>query len=201
VLWLDEIEKGLAGVQSSGLADAGVTARVFATLNTWMQEKTKAVFVVATANDISQLPPELLRKGRFDEIFFVDLPAECERREVFGIHLGKRKRDAASFDLDALAAAAKGFSGAEIEQAIISGLLVAFEQNRDVTTQDILDAIKQTVPLSVTMREDIDMVRHWAKGRARPASRFGLADVELEGARGAGLDGSTDWVKPGVWGH
>ena len=201
VLWLDEIEKGLAGVQSSGLADAGVTARVFATLNTWMQEKTKPVFMVATANDISQLPPELLRKGRFDEIFFVDLPSESERREVFDIHLGKRKRDASSFDLDALARASEGFSGAEIEQAVISGLLAAFEQDRDVTTDDILTAIKQTVPLSVTMREDIDYVRHWAKGRARPASRFGLADVELGGTNTVTPDGSTDWVKPGVWGR
>jgi ATP-dependent 26S proteasome regulatory subunit len=201
VLWLDEIEKGLAGVQSSGLADAGVTARVFATLNTWMQEKTKPVFVVATANDISQLPPELLRKGRFDEIFFVDLPSESERRETFGIHLAKRKRDASTFDLDALAKASDGFSGAEIEQAVISGLLTAFEQDRDVTTADILEAIRQTVPLSVTMREDIDMVRHWAKGRARPASRFGLADVELDGGSGETPDASTDWVKPGVWGR
>jgi len=159
------------------------------------------VFVVATANDISQLPPELLRKGRFDEIFFVDLPSESERRETFGIHLAKRKRDASTFDLDALAKASDGFSGAEIEQAVISGLLTAFEQDRDVTTADILEAIRQTVPLSVTMREDIDMVRHWAKGRARPASRFGLADVELDGGSGETPDASTDWVKPGVWGR
>jgi ATP-dependent 26S proteasome regulatory subunit len=200
VLWLDEIEKGLAGVQSSGLADAGVTARVFATFNTWMQEKTKPVFVVATANDISQLPPELLRKGRFDEIFFVDLPAESERKEIFAIHLGKRKRDPAGYDLDALAQASDGFSGAEIEQVAISGLLVAFEAEREVTTDDLLTAIKQTVPLSVTMREDIEMVRHWAKGRARPASRFGLADIEIEGA-GDGLGRCTDWVTPRVWGR
>jgi len=198
VLWLDEIEKGLAGVQSSGLADAGVTARVFATLNTWMQEKIKPVFVVATANDISQLPPELLRKGRFDEIFFVDLPAEVERKEIFAIHLRKRKRDPQQFDLDQLAVATEGFSGAEIEQAVISGLLAAFEQERDVTTDDLLTAIKQTVPLSVTMREDIDMVRHWAKGRARPASRHGLADLQVEPSDD-GLDRCTDWVKPGLW--
>jgi len=201
VLWLDEIEKGLAGVQSSGLADAGVTARVFATLNTWMQEKIKPVFVVATANDISQLPPELLRKGRFDEIFFVDLPAESERREIFAIHIGKRKRDPTAFDLDSLAAAVDGFSGAEIEQVVISGLLAAFEQDRDVTTDDLLTAIKQTVPLSVTMREEIDYVRRWAKGRARPSSRFGLADIEPDGPRPAGPGETTTWLKPGVWGR
>ena len=198
VLWLDEIEKGLAGVESSGLADAGVTARVFATLNTWMQEKTKPVFVVATANDISRLPPELLRKGRFDEIFFVDLPAESERREILAIHVAKRGRDVKTFDLDRLAAASEGCSGAEIEQAVISGLYAAFEQDRDVTTDDVLTAFRQAVPLYVTMREEIDLVRHWAKGRARAASRFGLADVELD-TGDDGLDDSTSWVKADVW--
>ena len=194
VLWIDEIEKGLAGVQSSGMADAGVTARIFATLNTWMQEKTKPVFVVATANDISQLPPELLRKGRFDEIFFVDLPAESERREVFEIHLRKRSRDPKTFDLDRLAKECDGFSGAEIEQAVIAALYVAFEQNRDITTEDVSASIKETVPLSKTMREDIAMVRRWAKGRARPASQFGLADIELDG--GMDLEPVTNWAGP-----
>jgi len=198
VLWLDEIEKGLAGLQSSGLADAGVTARVFATLNTWMQEKIKPVFVVATANDISQLPPELLRKGRFDEIFFVDLPVESERRDIFAIHLGKRNRDAGEFGLDRLAAESDGFSGAEIEQAVISALHAAFEEEREISTEDVLTALKQTVPLSVTMREDIAMVRRWAKGRARPASRHGLADVELP-VGDEDLEGMTDWSVPGVW--
>ncbi|MCJ7750938.1 MAG: AAA family ATPase [Armatimonadetes bacterium] len=200
VLWLDEIEKGLAGVQSSGYADSGVTARVFATLNTWMQEKIKPVFVVATANDISQLPPELLRKGRFDEIFFVDLPSESERKEIFTIHLGKRQRDPNAFDLDRFAAESSGFSGAEIEQAIISALYTAFEEGREVATEDVLGAIKQTVPLSVTMREDIGLVRRWAKGRARPASRHGLADVEAEDQQDD-QDGRTNWVAPGIWGH
>jgi SpoVK/Ycf46/Vps4 family AAA+-type ATPase len=198
VLWLDEIEKGLAGVQSSGMADAGVTARVFATLNTWMQEKTKPVFVVATANDITQLPPELLRKGRFDDIFFVDLPTEDERREIFAIHLRKRKRDPNQFQLERLAAESGGSSGAEVEQAVISGMYAAFEEEREVTTEDILTVLKQTVALSVTMREDISMVRHWAKGRARPASSHALEDVELEGERGD-LGPCTDWVKPGTW--
>jgi ATP-dependent 26S proteasome regulatory subunit len=198
VLWLDEIEKGLAGVQSSGLADAGVTARVFATLNTWMQEKTRPVFVVATANDISQLPPELLRKGRFDEIFFVDLPARGERAEIFGIHLRKRKRDPSQFELDRLASESEGSSGAEIEQAVVSGMYTAFEEEREVTTEDISTALRQTVPLSVTMREDIEMVRRWAKGRARPASSHALADVQLGPADGD-LEDDTDWVKSGAW--
>jgi ATP-dependent 26S proteasome regulatory subunit len=180
VLWMDEIEKALAGVQSSALSDAGVTSRIFATLNTWMQEKVKPVFVVATANDISQLPPELLRKGRFDEIFFVDLPSEAERREIFEIHLRKRKRDVQAYDVGRLAKEAVGFSGSEIEQAIISALYVAFESDRDISTEDVSAAILETVPLSLTMREDIGMVRRWAKGRARPASLEGLADIELE---------------------
>jgi len=200
VLWLDEVEKGLAGIQSSGYADSGVTARVFATLNTWMQEKSKPVFVVATANDISQLPPELLRKGRFDEIFFVDLPSESERKEIFGIHLRKRGRNPDDFNLDQMAARSNGCSGAEIEQAVIAGLYGAFEAQREVTTEDILSALEQTVPLSITMREEIGMIRRWAKGRARPASVHGLADVELD--RGDGeLDGRTDWVAPGIWGQ
>ncbi len=188
VLWIDEIEKALAGVQSSAMADAGVTARIFASLNTWMQEKTKPVFVVATANDISQLPPELLRKGRFDEIFFVDLPAEEERREIFEIHLRKRKRDTVQYDLDRLAQEAVGFSGSEIEQAVISALYAAFEENRDITTEDVSAAVKETVPLSLTMREDIGMVRRWAKGRARPASLHGLADIEVSNG-----EEETEW--------
>jgi ATP-dependent 26S proteasome regulatory subunit len=200
VLWLDEIEKALAGIQSSGYADSGVTARVFATLNTWMQEKTHPVFVVATANDISALPPELLRKGRFDEIFFVDLPAEEEREEIFSIHLRKRGRNPEEFDLDDLAEESAGFSGAEIEQAAISALYTAFEQDRELTTDDIQTALKQTVPLSITMREDIGMVRRWAKGRARPASKHGLADLELDG-RDDEVEGRTDWVAPGIWGR
>jgi len=160
-------------------------------------KKTKPVFVVATANDISQLPPELLRKGRFDDIFFVDLPVESERREIFAIHLAKRNRTPEDFDLERLAAESDGFSGAEIEQAVVSGLYTAFEQEREVTTDDVLAALKQTVPLSVTMREEIGMVRRWAKGRARPASPHALADVALE--EGDGLDGQTTWVSPAVW--
>src|SRR5206468_11885663 len=132
VLWLDELEKGFAGTQSSAFSDGGTTSRVFASFLTWLQEKTSAVFVVATANDISQLPPELLRKGRFDEIFFVDLPAVEERREIFGIHLAKRGRDAGQFDLDALVAGSENFSGAEIEQAVISALYDAFYARQEL---------------------------------------------------------------------
>ncbi|MDD5730543.1 MAG: AAA family ATPase [Candidatus Omnitrophica bacterium] len=170
ILWLDEIEKGLSGVQSSTFSDAGTSARVFSTFLTWLQEKTASVFVIATANNIQLLPPELLRKGRFDEIFFVDLPSKDERKEIFGIHLRKRKRTPANFDLELLAHESDGYSGAEIEQAVISALYDAFLENRDINTQDILKNIKQSVPLSVTMKEDIDRTRNWSKCRARIAS-------------------------------
>lgn len=170
VLWLDELEKGFAGTQSSPFSDGGTTARVFASFVTWLQEKTAPVMVVATANDISQLPPELMRKGRFDEIFFVDLPAEEERDEIFAIHLRKRKRDPARFDLKRLAAESHGFSGAEIEQSIIAALWDAFDAGRDIDTDDIVRNIRESVPLSRTMREQIAVLREWATTRARPAS-------------------------------
>ncbi len=170
VLWLDEIEKGLSGTQSSNVSDAGTTARVFSTFLTWLQEKTKGVFVAATANNISMLPPELLRKGRFDEIFFVDLPSARERREIFAIHLKKRKRDPAKFDVAELTSLSAGFSGAEIEQIVVEGLSEAFYQDRDVSQDDLKKAITALVPLSKTMREDIDGLRAWAQTRARPSS-------------------------------
>lgn len=170
ILWVDEIEKALAGSQGSGATDGGTTARVFGTFLTWLSEKTAPVFVVATANDISQLPPELLRKGRLDEIFFVDLPDEAERAEVFRIHITKRGRDAAQFDIPALVAASEAFSGAEIEEAVISGLYDAFSEQRELTTDDVLEALRQTVPLSKTMDEQINRLRSWANGRARNAS-------------------------------
>jgi SpoVK/Ycf46/Vps4 family AAA+-type ATPase len=170
ILWIDEIEKGLSGVQSSTFSDAGTTARVFSTFITWLQEKTAAVFVIATANNIQLLPPELLRKGRFDEIFFVDLPCVEERKQIFQIHLKKRKRDPGKFDLEILSKDSDGYSGAEIEQAVISSLYDAFLENRDINTQDIIKSIKQSVPLSVTMRENIDGIRDWARFRARCAS-------------------------------
>ncbi len=171
VLWMDELEKGFAGVQSSPFSDAGTTSRVFGTFVTWLQEKTAPVFVVATANDVSQLPPELLRKGRFDEIFFVDLPDDDERKDIFRIHLAKRKRDPAAFDIDGLAAASAGFSGAEIEQAVVSALYDAFAAGQELSTEHVLRAVRSSVPLSVTMAEQIAELRLWADKRARKASR------------------------------
>jgi len=170
ILWIDEIEKGLAGLASSGRSDAGTAARVFASFLVWMQEKTAPVFVIATSNDVSLLPPELLRKGRFDEIFFVDLPNLEERQEIFAIHLHKRGRDPQHFNLLRLAEASEGFSGAEIEQVVIAGLYDAFDAGRDLTEEDLLRNIRQTVPLSRTMREQITALRHWARTHARPAS-------------------------------
>jgi len=148
ILWVDEIDKAFAGIQGSGGSDGGTTARVFGTFLTWLSEKTTAVFVVATANDISQLPPELLRKGRLDEIFFVDLPSEEERIDIFRIHLARRGRRPEDFDLKVLATVSEHFSGAEIEEAIISALYDAFYAQHDLTMDDILQTIGQTVPLS-----------------------------------------------------
>jgi SpoVK/Ycf46/Vps4 family AAA+-type ATPase len=170
ILWVDEIDKAFVGSQSSGSTDGGTTARVFGTFLTWLSEKTAPVFVVATANDISQLPPELLRKGRLDEIFFVDLPGEEERAEIFRIHLERRRRPAAGFRLAELVEASKDFSGAEIEQAIISALFDAFAENRELDTDHLLEALRQTVPLSKTMDEQLNHLRTWADGRARHAS-------------------------------
>ncbi|MDX2133105.1 MAG: AAA family ATPase [Planctomycetota bacterium] len=182
IMWIDEIDKAFAGSSGSAGADGGTTARVMSTFLTWLSEKSKPVFVLATANDISHLPPELLRKGRLDEIFFVDLPTHEERRRVFEIHIAKRKRNAAAIDTDRLAAAAAGFSGAEIEQAVISALYDAFYLGRDLTTDDILRNITQTVPLSRTMSERIESLRAWADGRARAAS----TPAEVEPARAGG---------------
>ena len=170
VLWVDEIEKGLSGTASSGQVDGGVTARVFGAMLTWLQEKTAPVFVVATANKIEALPPELLRKGRFDEIFFIDLPASAERREIWTIHLSRRKRDPASFDLGELAQITEGYSGSEIEQAVISGLHFAFAEGVELSQKHLVRAVKETIPLSTTMGDDISRQREWAKTRARPAS-------------------------------
>jgi len=170
ILWIDELEKGFSGTQSSSFSDAGTTARVFGTFVTWLQEKTSPVFVISTANNISMLPPELLRKGRFDEIFFVDLPKKKEREEIFSIHIKKRKRDPALFDLDKLAAASEGFSGSEIEQAVISALFDAFDERRDLTTEGILTSLAETMTLAQTMEEEINTLREWAVARARMAS-------------------------------
>lgn len=170
ILWVDEIEKALSGVGSSNVSDAGTTSRVFGTFLTWLQEKEEPVFVVATANDVSALPPELLRKGRFDEIFFIDLPNSEERGEIFSIHIKKRDRKPLDFDLEALVKASRDFSGAEIESAIISGMFDAFDEKTELNTQFILDNLKVTVPLSKTMEEKITKMRDWAKNRARPTT-------------------------------
>ncbi len=169
ILWVDEIEKAFA----FGSGDAGTSQRVFAHLLTWMQDKTSPCFVVATANNIAALPPELLRKGRFDEIFFLDLPTIEERREIFTVHLKKRKCIPAEFDLDTLAQKSEGYVGAEIEQTIIDAMYRAFSENmRRVTTTDILFCMKTQVPLSVSQRETVATLRAWlAEGRAQSASR------------------------------
>jgi ATP-dependent 26S proteasome regulatory subunit len=171
VLWADELEKGFAGVSGSGVSDSGTTARVFATFLTWMQEKTAPVFLIATANDVSALPPEMLRKGRFDEIFFVDLPDKSERVQIFKIHLKKRNRDPAKFKVAALAEATFGFSGAEIEQVIVGALYTAFAKDRELNQKDILAEAEAVVPLSEMMKEDIEELRSWAELRTRPSSK------------------------------
>lgn len=170
ILWIDEIEKGFSGVKSSGSTDGGTTSRVFGSFITWLQEKVKPVFVIATANNVGELPPELLRKGRFDEIFFVDLPTSMEREEILKIHLEKRGRNVDQFNLDTLVDISQGFSGAEIEQCIISAMFEAFSEDREVKTVDILDTIEETVPLSRLMKDEINVLRTWAQTRARSAS-------------------------------
>lgn len=180
VLWIDEIEKGLSGVQSSGQTDGGTTSRVFGTLLTWMQEKTEPVFVIATANNIKELPPELMRKGRFDEVFFVDLPSSEERKRIFEIHIKNRKRSPEIFDFDALALATKGFSGSEIEECVKEGLQTAYSEGKDLTNEHIIKAASETVPLSITMGEGLRKLREWAKFRARMASSGVAEEVDVE---------------------
>ena len=162
VLWVDEIEKAFHG---SGDNDGGVSTRILGTFLSWMQDRTAELFLVATANDVSRLPPELLRKGRFDEIFFVDLPGAEERREILRLHLRRRKQDPAAFDLDALAAAAEGFSGAELEQAVVSALYAALASGERPSTALLRDEIARTRPLSVTRAEEIARLRAWAGER------------------------------------
>ncbi len=166
VLWIDEIEKAFASAGSSGDADAGLSQRLLATLLTWMQDRESGVFLAATSNNITILPPEMLRKGRFDEIFFVDLPSAAARVDLFGLHLRKRGRDTTAFDLAKLAIASEGFSGAEIEQVIVAGLYTAFSQKQQLTTEILVAEIQATRPLSVTRAEEITEIRNWAKSRA-----------------------------------
>jgi SpoVK/Ycf46/Vps4 family AAA+-type ATPase len=166
VLWIDEIEKGIA----SDTNDGGTSKRVLGTLLTWMAEKDSKVFIVATANDISILPPEIMRKGRLDEVFFVDLPDKSIRKEIFEIHLRNRELEADNFNLDKIADASEGFSGAEIEQVVVSGLYTTLGSNSKLTSEILLDEIKQTRPLSVIMAEDIDYLRNWAMNRTVSAN-------------------------------
>ncbi len=170
VLWVDEMEKGFASSSAGADADAGLSQRILATLLTWLQDRQDGVFIAATSNNISALPPELLRKGRFDEIFFVDLPDAGARAELFGIHLKRRGRDVALFDLAALAKASEGFSGAEIEQAIVAGMYTAFSKKQPLSTEILLDELAATRPLAVTRSEDISAQRAWARERAVPAN-------------------------------
>jgi SpoVK/Ycf46/Vps4 family AAA+-type ATPase len=176
VLWIDEIEKAF----SFGNGDAGTSQRVFASLLTWMQDKSAPVFVVATANNIEVLPPELLRRGRFDEIFFLDLPTQEERKEILTVHLKKRGRIPQQFDIDNLVIDSNGYVGAEIEQAIIDALYVAFNEGmREITTEDISLCLNRQVPLSLSQREAIGSLRQWlSEGRAQSASFNEKKDAE-----------------------
>jgi MoxR-like ATPase len=167
VLWIDELEKSFASFGSSEM-DSGTSQRIFATLLSWLQEKKKPVFVVATANDVFRLPPELMRKGRFDELFFVDLPEADERRAIWEIHLRKKKQDVARFDLDALVAASSGMSGAEIEQAVISALYRSLHEKRPLDTAMLGEELASTVPLSRTRAEELTRLRELARGRFVP---------------------------------
>ncbi|HEY6925432.1 MAG TPA: AAA family ATPase [Steroidobacteraceae bacterium] len=180
VLWIDELEKVFAGSgPDSASADAGVSSRLLASFLSWMQDRKAPVFVAATCNNVTVLPPELIRKGRFDELFFVDLPNQGERKQIFSLQLARRKRNPASFDLDRVAAAARGYSGAEIDSAVQTAMYAAYSRKNDVSTQGLLDALEATVPLSTTRAEEIQELRDWARQRAVPASG---AEVKAEGA-------------------
>ena len=168
ILWVDEIEMGISVFSDS--VESGATARIFASFLTWMQEKRKAVFIAATANDIDRLPPEFIRKGRFDEIFFVDLPSQEEREEVITIHLERHGKTASIVSIEGLAKRAAGYTGAEIEQAIVSGMYEAFAEKRELSINDIYRALGNMVPLSVTMKEQITKTKRWADNRAIKAS-------------------------------
>ncbi len=180
VLWIDEIDKAFGGLDGRG--DSGTTSRVFGTFITWMAEKTSPVFVVATANNIQALPPEILRRGRFDEIFFVGLPDQQERQAIFGVHLSRLRPHALKgYDLQRLAYETPDFSGAEIEQAIIEAMYLGFSQGRDFTTDDILEAASQIVPLARTAKEQIDALQAWAaSGKARLASHSDVLKQRLK---------------------
>jgi len=167
ILFIDELDKAFAGGAGSADSDGGTSSRIFGTFLTWMQEKKSPVFVMATANRIEKLPGEFLRKGRFDELFFVDLPNSEERRDIFRIHLRKRRPDLERFDLEQLSKVSDGFSGAEFEREVIAAMYEAFAQDREFTN---ISAVKSTTPLSRTMTEQVAALRDWARMRARPAA-------------------------------
>ena len=173
-LWIDEIEKGFSGTKSSNATDGGTSSRVFGSFISWMQEKTVPVFVVATANDVSQLPPEMLRKGRFDELFFVDLPNQAERQAIWEIQIGNYGRAPKDFDLVQLAKATEGLTGSEIENAFVEALYMAFDAEKEPTDLDIARVLTEFVPLSKLMAEQIGGLRNWSKGRARIATSPGV---------------------------
>ena len=163
ILWIDEIEKAFSSV--SGDHDAGVSTRIYGTFLSWLQDRNGDVFIVATANDVQKLPPEFMRKGRFDEIFFVDVPDIESRGEIFKIHLEKRGKSIDKFDMKSIVDASERFSGSEIEQVIVSALYTAFSNDNEVSTSLLLSEIRGTKPLTVTMRDKINHLRQWAKGR------------------------------------
>jgi SpoVK/Ycf46/Vps4 family AAA+-type ATPase len=167
---VDELEKGLSGSKSSGSSDGGTSARVFGSFISWMSEKTSPVFIVATANDVSQLPPEMLRKGRFDELFFVDLPNEEERQAIWDIQIAKFGREPKDFDTVQLAKVTEGLTGSEIESVFIDALYVAFDADREPTDLDVAQVLTGFVPLCKLMAEQITGLKNWAKGRTRPAT-------------------------------
>ncbi len=171
VLWIDELEKVFAGSgPDSASADAGVSSRLLGAFLSWMQDRKAPVFVAATSNNVMVLPPELIRKGRFDDLFFVDLPNPEERKQIFSITLAKRKRKAEDFDLDQLAATAEGYSGAEIDAAVQDALYAAYSEKKSLTTQSMITALAKTVPLSTTRAEEIAALREWARARAVAAT-------------------------------
>lgn len=209
ILWIDEMEKGLSGTKSSNMSDAGTTSRVFGTFATWLNEKKKGVFVVATANDVSQLPAELLRKGRFDEIWFIDVPTEIEREEIFKIQIQKVGRNPKKFDLVKLSKAkykresrSFDYTGAEIELAVQEAMWDAFDKGgikggkNDINTKDILNVLQKTVPITNTMREKIEAVQAWGSKRARFASSLAENAINT-GERKPGNKVSLDNVMPG----
>ena len=169
-LWVDELEKGFSGSKSSGSSDGGTSSRVLGSFLSWMQDKKAPVFVVATANDVTALPPELLRKGRWDELFFVDLPNEKERCSIWEIQIRKHGRNPNDYDVAQLAKVTQGLTGSEIECAFVESLYQAFGEEKEPTDMDIAQVLNDLVPLSKLMAEQITATRHWAKSRARTAS-------------------------------